>query len=180
MTGTLHIESDVPDTSVFIDRVFLGTAPVTADRLTPGSHQLNMSAAGYDGVSETIEVAAGTHDLSIRFKEIRLDARTDVVHKHALGACRGTLHATPQGLQYDTTDTKDGFTAALTDLETFEVDYLARTLTVKIRKGRSYTFTDPEGNVDRLFVFQRDVEKVRQRIIAGRTLSYPAASGAGR
>src|SRR5690242_11826885 len=41
--GTLIIESDVPDTSVFIDRVYLGTAPVTAKNLTPGSHHLNMS-----------------------------------------------------------------------------------------------------------------------------------------
>jgi hypothetical protein len=167
-TGTLRIESDVPGTSVFIDRVYLGTAPVTASNLAPGSHKLNMSAAGYDGVSETIEVALGTHDLSIKFKEIRLDATLDVVHRHAPGSCTGTLRATPHGLQYDTTDKNDGFTAALTDLETFEVDYMKKILKVKIRKGRTYTFTDPEGNADRLFVFQRDVEKVRQRVLAGR------------
>src|SRR5262249_36836178 len=58
-TGTLHITSDVPDTSVFIDRQFLGTAPVTVRDLTPGSHHLNMSAAGYDGVFEDITVEAG-------------------------------------------------------------------------------------------------------------------------
>jgi hypothetical protein len=167
-TGTLRVESDVPDTSVFIDRVFLGTAPVTAVNLTPGSHQLNMSAAGYEGVSQPIEVAPGAHTLSISFKEIRLDARIDVVHKHALGSCVGALNATPQGMRYDTTDKKDGFTVALTDLDAFEVDYLKKILTVKIRKGRTYTFTDPEGNADRLYAFQRDVEKVRQRVLAAR------------
>jgi hypothetical protein len=33
-----------------------------------------------------------------------------------------------------------------------------------VRKGRQYNFTDPDGNADRLFVFQRDVEKVRKRL----------------
>lgn len=166
-TGTLIIESDVPDTSVFIDRVFLGTAPVTAANLAPGQHRLNMSAAGYEGIAETIEVAAGTHTLSIKFKEIKLDASIAVVHKHGVGSCAGTLRASPSGLRFDTPNKGDAFTAALTDLETFEVDYLAKNLRVKIRQGKTYTFTDPEGNADRLFVFHRDVEKVRQRLLAG-------------
>jgi hypothetical protein len=165
-TGTLHIESDVPDTSVFIDRVFLGTAPVTAENLAPGTHHLNMSATGFDGVSEDITVEAGSHDLSIKFKEIKLDAKALVVHKHAFGSCAGTLHATPQGLRYDTANADDAFNVPLTDLETFEVDYLNKNLRVKVRRGKTYNFTDPDGNADRLFVFQRDVEKVRQRLMA--------------
>ena len=46
----------------------------------------------------------------------------------------------------------------------FEVDYLKKNLRVKIRGGKIYNFTDPDGNADRLFVFQRDVDKVRKRI----------------
>ena len=165
-TGTLRIDSDVPDTSVFIDRNYLGTAPVTATDLTPGTHHLNMSATGYDGISEDISVEAGTHDLSIKFKEIKLDTNVAVVHKHAFGSCSGTLRATPQGLQYDTTNRDDAFSVPLTELETFDVDYLNKNLRVKIRRGKTYNFTDPDGNADRLFVFQRDVEKVRQRLLA--------------
>jgi hypothetical protein len=166
-TGTLVITSDVPDSSVFIDRVYLGTAPVTAANLAPGQHHLNVSATGYDGVSETIDVAAGTHELPIRFKEVRLDAKLTVVHKHAMGSCSGTLSATPEGLTYAPTAGDHGFTAPLTSLETFEVDYLKKNLKVKIRGGRTYNFTDPDGNADRLFVFHRDVDKVRQRLSGG-------------
>ncbi|HUL72220.1 MAG TPA: PEGA domain-containing protein [Vicinamibacterales bacterium] len=156
----------MPDTSVFIDRTYLGTAPVTATGLTPGLHHLNMSATGYEGVSEDIQVEPGSHDLSIAFKAITLDAKIAVVHKHAFGSCAGTLRATPQGLQYETPNADDAFVVPLTDLETFEVDYLNKNLRVKVRRGKTYNFTDPEGNADRLFIFQRDVEKVRQRLLA--------------
>jgi hypothetical protein len=152
---------------VFVDRNFLGTAPVTATGLTPGTHHLNMSATGYDGVSEDITVEAGAHDLSITFKEIRLDAKVAVVHKHSLGSCSGMLAATPQGLRYETSNRDDAFTVALTDLETFEVDYLNKNLRVSLRHGKTYNFTDPDGSADRLFVFQRDVDKARQRLLAG-------------
>jgi hypothetical protein len=166
-TGTLHITSDVPGTSVFIDRKYLGDAPVTATGLEPGTHKLNMAAAGYDGVSEEIEVEVGTHDLSRSFKAIRLDARVDVVHSHAFGSCSGTLSATPQGIRYDTTNTNDAFTAALTDLETFEIDGATKYLKLKIRKGKSYEFRAGAGDATALFTFQRDVEKARQKLLAG-------------
>jgi PEGA domain len=167
-TGTLHIESDVPDASVFIDRVYLGSVPVTASNLTPGPHELHVSATGYDPDVRTIQVEAGTRDLVVKFKEIRLDASVPVVHRHAMGSCSGTLTATPQGLTYDTTNTKDAFTVPLTHLETFEVDYLNKTLKVKVRGGRTYNFTDADGKVDRLYLFWEDVDKVRQRLLAGK------------
>jgi hypothetical protein len=163
-TGTLHITSDVPDTSVFIDRQFLGTAPITAKDLTPGTHHLNMSATGYDGVFQDITVEAGEHDLAISLKEIKLDEKIAVVHKHLTGSCRGTLIATPQGLRYDTTDKNDGFSVALTDLETFEADYVEKNLKLKIRKGKTYNFADAEDNVERLYQFQTTVDKVRKKL----------------
>ena len=166
-TGTLRIDSDVPGAQVFVDRVFVGAAPVTAPNITPGSHRVNVSAPGYDGVAETVDVAAGPRDLLIKLKEVRLDASIAVVHKHRMGSCRGQLVATPQGIRYNTTDKDDAFSASLPSLETFEVDYLAKNLKVKLLKGKRYDFTDPDGNADRLFVFHRDVEKARDRLKKG-------------
>jgi hypothetical protein len=165
--GTLRIEADVPNAQVFIDRVFIGTAPVTAESVKPGTHQLNVSAEGFEGIARTIDVEPGPREVAIRFKEVRLNATLAVVHKHRMGSCQGELVATAQGLRYNTDDKDDRFTAALGDLETFLVDYQDKNLKIKLRKGKQYNFTDPDGNADRLFVFQRDVDKARQRLIKG-------------
>ena len=106
-TGTLIIESDVPDTGVFLHRVFIGTAPVTIKDVKPGPHGIRASATGFDGYDETIDVTPGTRTISLAFKDIKLDASIAVVHKHAIGSCAGTLKATPQGLRYDTTNASD-------------------------------------------------------------------------
>ena len=58
----------------------------------------------------------------------------------------------------------DAFSASLNDLEAFQVDYQDKNLRVKLRKGKQFNFTDPDGNADRLFVFHRDVEKARERL----------------
>jgi hypothetical protein len=166
-TGTLRIDSDVPGAQVFIDRVFIGAAPVTAPNVAPGTHRVNVSAPGYDGVAETVEVTPGPRDIVIKLKEVRLDATLAVVHKHRMGACRGRLVATPQGMRYETTDKEDAFNVPLRDLETFQVEYLEKNLRVKLQKGKRYDFTDPDGNADRLFVFHRDVEKARERLKKG-------------
>jgi len=166
--GTLRITSDVPGAQVFIDRQFVGAAPATAENVKPGSHQLNVSAEGFESVVQTIDVEPGPRDISVKFREVRLNLGIDVVHKHRIGSCKGRLVATAQGLRYETSDKNDAFTASLLDLETFQVDYLDKNLRVKV-KGRQFNFTDPEGNADRLFVFHRDVEKARERIKKGDT-----------
>ena len=165
--GTLRIETDVPNAQVFLDRQFVGTAPVTAANVKPGSHQLNVSAEGFDGIARSIDVEPGTKDLMIRFREVKLDTRIAVVHKHRIGSCKGELVATPQGLQYTTDDKDDRFTVAFGDLEQFQVDYQEKNLKVKVRRGKQYNFTDPDGNADHLFVFHRDVDKARQRLASG-------------
>lgn len=167
--GTLRISTDVNGASVFIDRQFIGTAPVTAEHVKPGTHQLNITAEGFDGIARSIDVEPGPRDLTIRFKEVRLNAALAVVHKHRIGSCTGQLVATPQGLRYDTDNKDDHFEVPLKDLETFVVDYQDKNLKVKVRKGKQYNFSDPDGNADRLFVFQRDVDKVRQRLAKGDT-----------
>ena len=164
---TLHVDSDIPGAQVFVDRQFIGAAPVTTTEVKPGTHQINVSAPGYDQYAQSVDITPGPRDLMIRFKEVKLDMKAEVVHKHGIGSCRGTLIATPQGLRYDTTNKGDAFMVPLANLEVFQVDYLEKNLKVKIKGGKQYNFTDPMGNADTLFVFQRDVDKARQRLIKG-------------
>ena len=162
--GTLRIEADVPRAQVFIDRQFVGTTPLTAANVKPGTHQVNVTAEGFEGIAQTIDVEPGPRDLSFRFREARLDAALAVVHKHRMGSCQGRLVATADGIHYETADKEDAFTASLSDLESFQVDYQDKNLRIKLRKGRQFNFTDPDGNADRLFVFHRDVEKARTQL----------------
>ena len=165
--GILRIDSDVAGAQVFIDREYVGATPVTAPNVKPGPHRLNVSAQGYEGVADTIEVSPGPRDIVVKLKEVRLNAKIDVVHKHRFGSCQGRLIATPRGLRYETANKDDGFSSALLDLGTFQVDYLEKNLRVTPRNGKRYDFTDPDGNADRLFVFHRDVEKARERLRNG-------------
>jgi hypothetical protein len=167
VAGTLRIESDVAGAQVFLDRQFVGMTPVTAENVKPGSHQLNVSAEGFEGFAQTIEVEPGPRDISVRFREVRLDVRVPVVHKHRMGSCTGQLIATAQGVRYETSDADDRFAVGLGDIEALQVDYQDKNLRLKVRKGKQYNFTDPDGNADRLFVFHRDVDKVRQRLASG-------------
>ena len=152
---------------MFIDRNPVGVAPVTVRDVKPGPHRLNLSAPGYEPVSEGIEVQPGVRRFVYTFKEVRLDLKADVVHKHRFGQCRGTLIATQHGLRYDTTDKDDAFSAAILDIETLEIDYLQNRLRLGVRGGKRYDFSDPAGNADHLFVFHRDLEKARQRLKKG-------------
>jgi hypothetical protein len=165
--GTLRVTADVPNAQVFLDRQFIGQAPVTADNVKPGTHTLNLSAEGFDGIAQTIDVEPGPRELTFRFREVRLNSTVAVVHKHRMGSCTGQLVATPQGIRYETDDKDDRFAAPLAELEQFVVDYLDKNLKITLRKGKQYNFTDPDGNADRLFVFQRDVDKARQRLAKG-------------
>ena len=165
--GTLRIASDVAGAQVFIDRQFVGAAPVVAENVTPGSHQLNVSAAGFDSIATAIDVVPGEHEIVVKLREVRLDSSLDVIHKHRFGSCRGRLVATLQGLRYETSNRNDAFTTGLLDLEAFEVNYLDKDLSLKLPEGRQFNFTDPEGDADRLFVFHRDVEQARERLGRG-------------
>jgi hypothetical protein len=164
-TGELRIDSDVPGAMVFLDRKFIGTAPATAQDVTPGTHHLNVTAEGYEGYSEPIEVAAGPADVMVKFKEIRLKESVNVVHKHAMGSCEGRLVADPQGVRYETSNTDDAFTLKFSEIETFEVDYLKKNLRIKKRGGKQYNFTTKAENADPLFVFHRNVDKVRRQVV---------------
>ena len=166
-TGVLRVRSDVSGASVFLDRKFLGTTPLDVDGLAPGAHRLNVSADGYEGHAQAIDIGDAPAEVDVRFKEVRLSAAVPVVHKHGVGSCSGRLLADTAGIRYETSNASDAATIAFADLETFAVDYLKKNLRVKKRGGRTWNFEDPGGQADPLFVFHRDVEKARARL-AGR------------
>ena len=172
-TNVLRVTSDVDGAQVFLDRQFLGNTPLDMADLDPGRHQVNVSAQGYDGIAQTVEISDAPVELSVEFRVVRLDEAIDVVHKHRFGSCQGRLVANLQGLHYQT-DHDDAFSVALDQVDEFEVDYLEQTLHLKVRDGRTYNFTDEQATSDPLFVFHRDVEKARTRLAQG---DRPASGG---
>ena len=160
----LRVESDVPGATVFLDRKYIGTTPVTITDVGRGTYGLTVSADGYDIHSESVELTTGSRDLYVRFKEVRLQETAKVVHKHSFGSCEGTLTATPNGLTYETTNNKDGFSVPFSALETFEVDFIEKNLQIKVRGGRKYNFTEKSGDADVLFVFHKNVETAEKRL----------------
>lgn len=164
-TATLTIETDVPGAMVFVDREFKGNSPVTIEGVAPGTHRLNVSAEGYEGFSDTIELAAGPRTVSVKFKEVRLNESLAVVHKHTVGSCQGRLIATPQGIRYETSNKNDAFMVKFADLEVFEIDYLNKNLRIKVKGGRTFNFTGESA--DALFVFHRNVQAARERLAKG-------------
>ena len=165
--ATLTLESDVPGASVFIDRQFVGNTPLTLDRLEPGHKRVQLTATGYDSIQKTIELRPGANTITLRIKEVSLNTRTPVVHKHGIGSCAGTLSATLEGLRYETSNKGDAFTLPYSRVETFTVEYLEKNLRVKERGGKTWNFTNKEQNADALFVFHRDVEAARKKLAAG-------------
>lgn len=169
-SATLVVDSDVPGASVFVDREFVGTAPVTLKNVALGTKRINLSAEGYEGVQRSVDVGSGEHTVTLRFKEVRLNASVGVAHKHGMGGCEGTLRATVDGLAYDTTNKGDAFSLPYAQIEIFEVNYLEKNLRVKQRGGKTWNFTDKAAdNADKLFVFHRDVQAARDKLAKGFT-----------
>jgi hypothetical protein len=165
--ASLTLESDVPGAPVFIDRVFVGNTPLSLDKLEPGSKRVQITATGFDSVQKTIELNPGPNAITIRVKEVSLNARANVVHKHGIGSCEGQLSATLDGLRYDTSNKGDAFALPYAQVETFAVDYLQKNLRIKQKGGKTWNFTDKNGSADALFVFHRDVEAARKKLADG-------------
>ncbi len=165
-TGTLRIETDVPGATVFLDRIGVGSAPMTIPNIAPGAHRLNVSASGYDGYGETIEVEPGERVITINFKEIKLDARLNAVHNARRWAHAAACSPTPQAIVYLAADGKDSFTIGLTQITTFEVDYLAKNLRIRGPQGRTGTRRRSGRQRRQLHRVHRDVDKDRQRVIS--------------
>lgn len=167
--ASLSIDTDVPGASVFIDRQFVGNTPLQLERLEPGARTVNVSADGFSTITHSLDLAAGSNELKLRFKEVKLDTNAAVVHKHGMGSCEGSLVATIEGLSYVTSNKGDAFTISFAQVETFAVDYMQKNLRVKQRNGRTWNFTDKAANADALFVFHREVDGARKKLAEGYT-----------
>ncbi len=132
--------------------------------MSPGEHQLTVSADGYDMYAETLTVDSGHRDIRVSFKDVSLAESIPVVHKHRMGSCEGTLLADNQGLRYQTSNKNDAFSAPFASLEQFEIDYIEKNLKVKVRKGKNYNFTEKSGNADALYVFHKNVQAFREKM----------------
>ena len=168
----LRVTSDVEGAEVFIDRRYAGTTPFESYEVEPGRHRINVSAPGYEGHAEDVEITDRLTNIDVRFRQVRLDQRIRVVHKHRFGDCEGHLVATTRGIAYETDD-DDAFEVRLDGLEELAVDYMAHNLRLKVRGGRTYNFTDGEENADALFVFHRAVEEARDRLARGESPAAP-------
>ena len=161
----LRVTSDVVGADVFLDREFVGKTPFESFDVAPGSHRVNVSASGYESFSWDIIIGEGLTSLDATFKVLTLDQRVAVVHKHEVGGCEGQLVADLDGIHYRTAD-DDAFSVGLHGLDEFRVDYLEHNLRLTVRDGRTYNFTDGEANADKLFIFHRAVEKIREQLAA--------------
>ena len=94
-TGVRHARccgssGDVAGADVFVDRTFVGKTPFETRDITPGGHQINVSAEGFDGMSRRVEVAADAPtEVTFSLKAVVLESAVQVVHKHRLGSCEG-------------------------------------------------------------------------------------------
>lgn len=164
----LRVTADVAGADVFVDRTFVGKAPLETRDIAPGRHQVQVSAAGFDGITKGVEVSADSPtDVTFALKAVVLDAAVAVVHKHRLGSCEGRLTATLSGLRYTAREGDDSFQLPLNQLEAFTVNYPEKNLQLKARGGRTWNFTTKAANADPLLVFHRDVEKARKKLAGG-------------
>lgn len=164
LAPSLRVDSDVPGATVFLDRNYVGTTPVDIKSVSPGEHELTVSADGFDMHAETVSVESGHRDIRVSFKNVALDESIDVVHKHRMGSCEGKLVADDQGLRYETSNKSDAFTAPFGSLDQFEIDYIDKNLNVKVGKGKNYNFAEKSGSADALFVFHKNVQAFREKM----------------
>ena len=162
----LQIVADVEGADVFIDRSYVGTTPFESTTLGPGRYRVNVSASGYETYEEDIEINGDRTSIVVAFRQVSLDERLAVVHKHRFGDCAGELVANTSSLRYQTSD-DDAFEVTLEAMEEFTIDYLEQNLRIKVRDGRTYNFTDDQDNADALLVFHRTVENARRRLASG-------------
>ena len=78
-TATLRIVSDVPGAQVFLNREFVGATPATANDLKPGSVSAERRRPlASTTTSRRSRSRAGEREVTIKFREVRLNASLDV------------------------------------------------------------------------------------------------------
>jgi hypothetical protein len=162
----LQVMADIDGADVFIDRSYVGTTPFESTTLGPGRYRVNVSASGYETYEEDIEIGGERASVVVTFREVYLDERVEVIHKHRFGNCAGELVASTSGIRYQTSD-DDAFEITFEAMEEFVVAYLEHNLRIKVREGRTYNFTDELENAETLLLFHRAVENARGRLALG-------------
>jgi hypothetical protein len=69
-------------------------------------------------------------------------------------------------VRYTAAKGDDGFDVPLSSVERLDADYLKKQLTVKLRGGRTYNFTEAGGHADALVGFQQSVARAQSRLAA--------------
>ena len=162
---SLSVQSDIPGATVFLDRRYKGTTPITIKGVTAGEYQLTVSAEGYEMYAEKVTITAGHRNVRVDFQQAVADFNESIpmVHKHSFGNCKGVLIADANGIRY-ATDHKDSFAIPYGSLERFEVDYIKKNMNLKVRKGKNYNFTEQSGDADALFLFHKNVQSFLDKL----------------
>ena len=158
LAATLRVKSNVAGAQVRIDGKSVGSTPLELKNVEPGSHELVVSAEGYDTHTETLtlDLASGAQDLMVDLKKpsasAKLQESIGVKHKHRIPTrfCEGVLRATSGGIEY-ATDHEDRFSVSFSEIE--KVEFKGKNLSLKIRDGRSYSFAERNENAGALGAF---------------------------
>ena len=155
--ATLHVEANVAGAKVLLDGEDRGTTPLELSNVSPGRHELAVSADGYETRSETLEVESGKRDIKVDLVSPSVATLNDSVavkHKHRIGSCDGVLRVSADKLEYDSSD-KHAFSVALSEVERFSLE--KETLSLKVRDGKAYNFNERNDNAPALASFHERV-----------------------
>jgi hypothetical protein len=155
--ATLRVEANVPGAKVSLDGEDRGTTPVELSNISPGRHELAVSADGYETHTETLEVEGGKRNIKVDLRPppvATLNEAVAVKHKHRIGSCDGVLRASADKLEYDSSD-KHAFSVALSEVLKFSLE--KETLNVKVRDGKNYNFNERNDNHPALASFHQKV-----------------------
>lgn len=156
-TATLRVESNVHGAKVSLDGEARGTTPLELSNLSPGRHELSVTAEGFATRTETLELESGGRDVRIDFLPppvATLNEAVAVKHKHRIGSCDGVLRVSADKFEYDSSD-KHAFSVTLSDVDRWTLD--KETLNVKVRDGKTYNFTERNDNHPALASFHERV-----------------------
>ena len=155
--ATLHVEANVSGAKVSLDGEERGTTPLELSNVSPGRHELMVSADGYETRTETLEVESGKLDIKVDLvapSVATLNEAVAVKHKHRIGSCDGVLRVSADKLEYDSSD-KHAFSVALSEVERFSLE--KETLSLKVRDGKAYNFDERNDNAPALASFHERV-----------------------
>jgi hypothetical protein len=170
----LVITSDVRGADVYLNGNRVGKTPHKATPLAPGNYDVKVVHEGYETFEEQVQVQTQDDSIHAALRPMGAENNTPektaataapvdirglgesvaVKHKHRIGSCEGVLRSEGEGLRFET-DHKDAFFAAYADVEELSLD--ESKLTLKVRNGRKYDFTEQNDDPEALLAFHERV-----------------------